>query len=98
MFDLTLLVKSISYCLSFLHLGEAILMEDDSGMEEGAGDAGGDGEKFGLAAKTLIGGAGRRWGGDRGGRSRMRGGGGFVGGDGGESWAGVGGVNEEGFY
>jgi len=67
-------------------------------MEEGAGDAGGDGEKFGLAGEEFdLAGAGDVGEVD-GAAAADAGGGGFVGGDGGELGQELAGVNEEGFY
>ena len=58
--------------------------EDDFGMEEGSGDAGGDGEEFGLAGEDFdLAGAGKFWEVD-GSSAANAGGGGFVGGDGGK--------------
>ena len=66
-------------------------------MEEGAGDAGGDGEQFGLAGEDFdLAGAGE-FGEVDGTAAADAGGGGFVGGDGGKLRKELAGVDEEGF-
>ncbi|HWO36577.1 MAG TPA: hypothetical protein VNO32_47950, partial [Candidatus Acidoferrum sp.] len=71
--------------------------EDDFGVEEGAGDAGGDGDEVALAGEYFdLAGAGEV--GEIDGASAAdAGGGGFVGGDGGELGQKFAGVDEEGF-
>ena len=65
-------------------------------MEQGAGDAGGDGDQFALAGEDFdLAGAGE-FGKVDGSAAADAGGGGFVGGDGGKLRQELAGVNEEG--
>jgi hypothetical protein len=74
-----------------------LLRKDDFGMEEGAGDAGGDGEQVGLAGEDFdLAGAGE-FGEVDGASAADAGGGGFVGGDGGKLGQELARVDEERF-
>ena len=76
---------------------ELFAWEDDFGVEEGAGDAGGDGEQFGLAGEDFdLAGAGE-FGEVDGASAADAGGGGLVGGDGGKVRQELAGVDEESF-
>ena len=72
--------------------------EDDFGVEEGSGDAGGDGDQFPLAVEDFdLAGAGE-FGKVDGAAAADAGGGGVVGGDGGKLRQELAGVDEEGGY
>ena len=74
---------------------ELFAWEDDFGVEEGAGDAGGDGEQFGLAGEDFdLAGAGE-FGEVDGASAADAGGGRLVGGDGGKVRQELAGVDEE---
>src|SRR5580704_7632850 len=80
------------------HMGCSLFAgEDDFGVEEGAGEAGGDGEEVGLSGEDFyVAGAGNL-GEIDGAAVANAGGGGFVGSDGGELWEELAGVDEKRF-
>ncbi len=81
--------------LSILSSDELFAWEDDFGVEEGAGNAGGDGEQFGLAGEDFdLAGAGE-FGEVDGASAADAGGGRLVGGDGGKVRQELAGVDEE---